>query len=172
MAKYYLYFLFSIFIFINIVGNLEKNIIEVVKKEENIKYRLKKQKLYASNIKLIEKMLEKQKSLLDRNKKPFFLKKTKETIVFSEIEQNIQNVFKKLGGKITQLNSGVVIKNKFYKKYPINLTLFLIPEDLHVFLKKLYLNDKYIFIDAISIYRDRKKKMIEVRVRLIGYQLL
>jgi len=52
------------------------------------------------------------------------------------------------------------------------LTLFLVPEDLDKFLKKLYLNKKYLFLDSINIYRNSKKRMIELRINLLGYQLV
>jgi len=172
MAKYYLYFLLSIFIFINVIGVFENTIKDSIKKEKLLHYKLKKQKLYESNIKVVELMLIEQKALLDKNRKPFFSNKKKETIVFSEIQQNIQALFKGIGGKITQLNSGVVVKNKFYKKYPIDLTLSLIPEDLDVLLKKIYSNKKYLFIDSIYIYRNKKKSMIDLKIRLLGYQLI
>ena len=172
MAKYYLYFLLSVFIYINVVGFFEENLKKNIQKETLLKYKLKKQELYASNIKVVESMLVHQKILLEKNKKFFFINKKKETIVFSEIEQEIQTLFKGIGGKITQLNSGVVIKTEWYKKYPISLTLFLVPEDLDKFLKKLYLNKKYLFLDSINIYRNSKKRMIELRINLLGYQLV
>jgi hypothetical protein len=172
MANYYLYLLIAVFIFINGATYFDNEIKITVKKQELLKQKIKKQKLYDSNIKEIKITLEKQKDIFINNRKPFFKKEKKETIIFSEIQQSIQNIFKSIGGKITQLNSGAVIKNKFYKKYNIALNFEIIPEDLEIFFKNLYKTEKYLFIDSIHLYRDKREKMIRVRISLIGYQLL
>jgi len=172
MVNYYLYLLMAIFIFINGVTYFDSEIKSVIKNEELLKQKIKKQKLYDSNIKEIKIILAKQKEVFVKNREPFFDKKKKETIVFSEIQQSIQTIFNNLGGKITQLNSGSVIKNEFYKKYNIALTFDIIPEDLEKFLTKLYKIEKYLFIDSLHLFRDKRAKTIRVRISLIGYQLL
>ena len=171
MEKNYLYLLLGIFIFINGVGYFDEDIKQTIKQEELLKYKLKKQKLYDSHIEEIKRILDKQKIVFLKNREPFFAKNKKETIVFSEIQQHIQSIFKTLGGKITQLNSGVVIKNKFYKKYPITLNFEIIPEDLDDFFKKLYKTKKYLFIDSIHIFRNKRMRLLNIRITLIGYQL-
>ena len=172
MAKYYLYLLIAIFIFVNGTAYFNNEIKSTVKTEELLKQKIKKQKLYDSHIKEIKRILIKQKKAFLKNREPFFSKKKKETIVFSEIQQSIQAIFTNLGGKITQLNSGVVIKNKRYKKYPISLTLEIIPEDIELFFTRLYKTEKYLFIDSLHLYRDKRANIIRVHISLIGYQLL
>jgi hypothetical protein len=171
MVNYYLYLLLAIFIFINGATYFDDKIKLIVKSEELLKYKIKKQELYDSNIKEIKLILDKQKEIFIKNREPFFSKKKKETIVFSEIQQSIQSIFNTLGGKITQLNSGVVLKNKFYNKYPITLTFEIIPEDLETFFSSLYKTKKYLFIDSLHLYRDKRAKVIRVRITLIGYQI-
>jgi len=172
MSNSYLYLLMAIFIFMNGSTYFDDEIKNIVKNEELLKQKIKKQKLYDSHIKEIELILIQQKEVFVKNRESFFSKKKKETIVFSEIQQSIQSIFTNLAGKITQLNSGVVIKNKLYKKYPTTLTLEIIPEDLEDFFRKLYKTKKYLFIDSLHLYRDTKAKMLRVRISLIGYQLL
>lgn len=171
MEKKYLYLLLGVFIFINGVGYFDEDIKHIVKQEELLKYKLKKQKLYDSNTEKIEKILAQQKIAFIKNRKPFFTKEKKGTIIFSEIQQNIQSIFNSLGGKITQLNSGVVIKNEFYRKYPITLNLEVIPEDLKDFFEQLYKMEKYLFIDSIHISRNKRMRILTIRITLIGYQL-
>jgi len=171
MANYYLYLLMAFFIFINGTTYFDDEIKTVIKSEELLKHKIKKQKLYDAHIKEIKLILVKQKESFLKNREFFFSKEKKETIIFSEIQQSIQSIFNGLGGKITQLNSGVVIKNKFYKKYPISLNFEIIPEDLEGFFSRLYKTKKYLFIDSLHLYRDKKAKMITVRITLIGYQL-
>jgi len=171
MEKHYLYLLLGVFIFINGVGYFDEDIKHTVKQEELLKYKLRKQELYDSHIEEIKKILAQQKMAFVKNREPFFAKEKKETIVFSEIQQSIQLIFKNIGGKIIQSNSGVVIKNEFYKKYPITLTLEVIPEDLDDFFKKLYKIKKYLFIDSIHISRNKRMRILSIRITLIGYQL-
>lgn len=171
MARYYLYMLLAIFILINGVDYFDSNIKHGIKQEELFKYKLKKQKLYDSHIDDIKKILEEQKIKFIENRKLFFDKDKKGTIIFSDIQNNIQSIFKDIGGKITQLNSGAIIKNDFYIKYPISLTFDIIPEDLNVFFKKLYLIKKYLFIDSIHIYGNKRKKVLNIKITLIGFQL-
>jgi hypothetical protein len=161
----------AVFIFINGTTYFDDKIKSIVKSENLLEYKIKKQELYDSNIKEIKLILDKQKEVSIKNREPFFTKKKKETIVFSEIQQSIQSIFNTLGGKITQLNSGVVLKNKFYNKYPITLTFEIIPEDLEAFFSNLYQTKKYLFIDSLHLYRDKRAKMIRVRITLIGYQI-
>lgn len=171
MAQYYLYLLLSIFIFINGVGYFDSEIKDTVKQEELLKYKLKKQKLYDSHIEEIEKILEEQKGKFLKNRELFFDKNKKETIIFSKIQQHIQSIFGNIGGKIIQINSGVVVKNNFYNKYPISLNFDIIPEDLDIFLKELHKIKKYLFIDSIHLYRDKRKRVLNVKITLIGFQL-
>jgi len=171
MANYYFYLLMAIFIFINGTTYFDDEIKTIVKSEELLKQKIKKQKLYDSHIKEIKLILNKQKESFSKNREPFFTKEKKETIVFSEIQQSIQSIFNGLGGKITQLNSGVILKNKFYNKYPMTLNFEIIPEDLESFFSKLYEQKKYLFIDSLHFYRDTKLKMIRVRITLVGYQI-
>jgi len=171
MAKEYLYLLLSVFIFLNGVEYFEHNIEKVVKKQETIKYKLKKQALYKSNKKEVEKLIGEQKKLFIKNRELFFNKEIKETIVFSELQQNIQSVIKKIGGKPIHLNSGMVIDKKFYRKYPLALTLEVIPEDLENFFQELHHNKKYLFIDSIHISKNHKKQLLRLKITLIGYQL-
>ena len=171
MANYYFYLLIAIFISINGLDYFDNEIKSLVQSEELLKSKIKKQKLYDSHIKEIKVLLTQQKKIFEKNREPFFMKTKKETIVFSEMQQSVQSVFSTMGGKITQLNSGVVIKNKFYKKYPISLNFEIIPEDLENFFSNLYETKKYLFIDSLHLYRDKRAKMLSVRITLIGYQL-
>jgi hypothetical protein len=171
MTKYYLYFLLGVFIYINGVGYFNNKIRYDIRQKELLNYKLRKQKLYSSHIEDIKKILSKQKVLFEENKRFFFEKEKKETIVFSEIQQNTQNIFRGIGGKIKQLNSGVLIENQFYKKYPITLSFDIIPEDLDKFLKRLYKNKKYLFIDSIHIVANKRDNILNVKITLIGYQL-
>jgi hypothetical protein len=161
----------ALFIFMNASSYFDTEIKTAIKKQDLLKYKLRKQQLYDANVEEIKSILVKQKRILIKNREPFFINKKKETIVFSEIQQSVQGLFKDIGGKINQLNSGVVIKNKFYKKYPITVNFELIPEDLAKFFTKLYKTKKYLFIDSLHLYRDKRAKMISVRITLIGYQL-
>ena len=171
MAKYYLYLLLGFFIFINGVGYFNGKIKDTLRQKELIRYKLKKQKLYNSNISKIEEILSNQQKIFLKNRELFFEKDKKETIVFSEMQQSIQTIFKDIGGKITQINTGIVIKNEFYKKYPIRLTFDIIPEDLDIFLKRLYKSKKYLFIDSIHIFANKRKNILNIKMTLIGYQL-
>jgi hypothetical protein len=172
MVNSYLYLLLAIFIFLNGSAYFDNKIKDIVKNEELLKKKIKKQQLYDSHIKEIELILIQQKEVFAKNREYFFNKQKKETIIFSEIQQSIQSIFTNLAGKITQLNSGVVIKNRFYKKYPMTLIFEVIPEDLEDFFRKLYKTKKYLFIDSLHLYRDKRAKVIRVRISLIGYQLL
>jgi len=171
MSNYYLYLLLAVFIFMNGTTYFDDEIKKVVKSEELLKYKIKKQKLYDSNVEKTKLLLQKQEDGFLKNRELFFVKKRKETIVFSEIQQSIQSIFNNIGGKITQLNSEVVVKNEFYKKYPIRLTFEIIPEDLNRFFTKLYKIKEYLFIDSLHLYRDKRAKMIRVKITLIGFQL-
>ena len=58
-----------------------------------------------------------------------------------------------------------------YRIYPISLDLKLIPEDLDIFLKKLYQGKKYLFIDSIYVIRIQSERVLRVQITLVGYQL-
>jgi len=77
----------------------------------------------------------------------------------------------RIGGKILQLNSGIVIEEAYYSKYPLSLNIELIPEDLDKFFKYMHENNKYLFVNDIHISKENKKKMLRVSVSIIGYQL-
>jgi len=171
MAKYYLYILLSLFIFINGVDYLEKEVKQEIKTESLLKYKLKKQELYASHINEVESILNTQEQIFIKSKEIFFEKNKKETIVFSEIQKYVQIVAKEVDAKIQQLNSGIVVDNKLYRKYPINLNLTLIPEDLDKFFKKLYKSKKYLFVDSIQILTNKRNGLLRLKITLIGYQI-
>lgn len=171
MAKYYLYLLVALFIFINGVGYFEAEIVKTMKKKSLLEYKLKKQKLYASNIKKVESILFAQEKTFSKNREHFFKKEKKETIVFSEIQNYIQGISKKVDAKIQQLNSGIVIDKKLYRKYPIMFNLKLIPEDLDKFFKQLYNSKKYLFIDSIQIATNPREGVLILKITLIGYQI-
>jgi len=171
MAKYYLYILLSFFIILNGVTFFEKNIKKNILKEEHLKYKLKKQQLFNSHKVDIESILEKQNKIFVENRKLFFKKSRKETIVFSELQESIQLLMKGLGGKILHLNSGMAIDSELYKKYPLSLSLHLIPEDLDNFFENLYKSKKYLFVDSIHINVNSKKEFLNLKITVIGYQL-
>jgi hypothetical protein len=171
MGKHYLYLLLALFLFINAVEYIEEGIKKSIKKESLLRYKLNKQNLYASNIKEVKSILRNQEKTFVKNKKLFFKKKKKETIVFSEIQEYIQVTASRVEARITQLNSGVVIQTKHYKQYPMNLVLTLIPEDLDNFFRQLYESKKYFFIDSIQISTNPREQMLHLKIKLIGYQL-
>ena len=171
MAKYYLYLLLSVFIFLNGTEYFHSNIKQTITRQETLKSKLKKQTLYESDKSKIESLIKEQKKLFIKNRELFFKKRKNETIVFSEIQEQIQHVMRNIGGKITQLSSGIAIDTTWYKKYPIALSVNLIPEDLDKFFKKINANKKYFFIDDIHISKDTRAQMLRLKITLIGYQL-
>ncbi len=171
MAKYYLYILLSFFIFINGIGYFKEEIVKIVKKRSLLEYKLKKQKLYALHIDEVKELLNIQEKSLLKNRIYFFDKNKKETIIFSEIQNFIQGISKKVNAKIQLLNSGVVIEDKLYRKYPIMLNLTLIPEDLDDFFKQLYKSEKYLFIDSLQISTNSRDRVLYLKITLIGYQI-
>ena len=171
MAKYYLYILFAIFILLNGVEYFKNELKYNIKQQSLIKYKIQKQKLYSSHIKEVNKILKEQKSILMKNKKFFFKKDKKETLIFSSIQRYLQSISKSINGEISQLQSGSVIDLKDYRRYPISLDLRIIPEDLDKFLKKLYLWNKYLFIDSIYIVALQRERRLRVKITLVGYQL-
>ncbi len=171
MAKYFLYILLSLFIFINGIGYFEEEIDKIVKKRSLLEYKLKKQKLYALHIDKVKELLNIQEKGLLKNRVYFFDKNKKETIIFSEIQNYIQRISKEVNAKIILLNSGIVIEKKLYKKYPIMLNLTLIPEDLDNFFKQLYKSEKYLFVDSIQISTNPRDRALFLKITLIGYQI-
>jgi len=171
MAKYYLYLLVSIFLFINGIEYFEDEIEKTVKKRSLLEYKLKKQNLYALHIDEVEAILNREEKILSKNRLKFFDKNQKETIVFSEIQNYLQGISKKVNGKIKLLNSGILIDNKLYRKYPIMLNLTLIPEDLDKFFKELYKTKKYLFIDSIQISVNKRELSLYLKITLMGYQI-
>jgi hypothetical protein len=171
MAKYYLYVLFSIFILLNGVSFFEKELKHTLMRNTSLLYKLEKQKLYATQKKEVEEILESQKNIFIKNIKYFFSKDKKETIVFSEIQSYLQSVTKSIDAKVSLLQSATVIDSKLYRTYPISLDLRLIPEDLNIFLKKLYQGKKYLFIESIYVVRIQRERVLRVQITLSGYQL-
>ena len=171
MAKYYLYILFSIFILLNAVSFFEQELKHTLTRHASLMYKLEKQKLYATQKKEVEKILLYQKNIFLKNVKYFFTKEKKETIVFSEIQTYIQSIVKSIDAKVNLLQSASVIESKMYRTYPISLDLKLIPEDLDIFLKKLYQGKKYLFIDSIYVIRIQRERVLRVQITLSGYQL-
>lgn len=171
MEKKYLYLLLSVFILLNGPAYFESNIKDAIKSQELYKTKIEKQSLYKMNKKEVEKLIEKQKQHFIENRKLFFKKIKKETIVFSEIQEQIQSMMRNVGGQIIQLNSGIAIETKWYKKYPISLSINVIPEDLDEFFKLLHKNKKYLFIDNIHISKDSRNQMLRLKITIIGYQL-
>jgi len=171
MAKYYLYLLFSIFILLNGIEFFEKELIQSVKKNNLLLYKLEKQKLYLTHSTEVKEILNGQKNVFLNNSKFFFKKEKKETIVFSEIQTYLQSIAKSIDARITQLQSGSVVDLKMYRKYPISLDLRLIPEDLDVFFKKLYNSKQYLFIDSLYVVAIKRENVLRLKVTLIGYQL-
>jgi Tfp pilus assembly protein PilO len=171
MAKYYLYLVLSLFIFINGVGYFEKEIKLELKKELLLKYKLQKQHLYASHISEVEFLLQSQEKIFLGSKELFFEKNKKETLIFSEIQKYIQGIAEEVDAKVKQLNTGIVVDKKFYRKYPINLNLTLIPEDLDFFFKNLYKSKKYLFVDSIQISTNKREGILHLKITLIGYQI-
>ena len=171
MAKYYLYLLVSFFLFINGIDYFEGKIDKTVKKKSLLEYKLKKQKLYASHIDEVKSILTMQEKILSKNSVWFFEKNKKETIIFSEIQNYIQGISKKVNAKIRLLNSGVVVDSELYRKYPIMLNLTLIPEDLDRFFKQLYKSKKYLFIDSLQISTSPREEALYLKITLMGYQI-
>ena len=171
MEKQYLYLLLSIFIFLNGVDYFDESIKQSIKSQELYKTKLEKQSLYKAKKSEIELLIQKQNEQFLKNRKLFFKKSKKGTIVFSEIQEQIQTIMKNIGGKITHLNSGIAIEGEGYRKYPISLSLTLIPEDLDDFFKHLHSNKKYLFVDDIHISKDAKEQQLRLKITMIGYQL-
>ena len=171
MAKYYLYLLISLFLFINGVDFFEKEISSELQKRTLLQYKLKKQTLYASHLNEVESLLNNQEKIFSKSRELFFQKDKKETIVFSEIQNYIQGITQEVNAKIQLLNSGMVIDSELYRKYPIILSLNLIPEDLDRFFKKLYQSKKYLFIDSIQISTNPREGLLHLKTTLMGYQI-
>lgn len=171
MAKYYLYLLLSFFIFLNSVDYFDLEIKNSIKKQELLKYKLKKQTLYRAKKEEIQSLVKMQEQIILKNKKLFFNQNKKETIIFSEIQEQIQKVMKKIGGKIVRSNSGMVIETDLYKKYPISINLKLIPEDLDDFFKGIGDTKQYLFIEMIHISKDVRMNMLHLNLTIIGYQI-
>ncbi|CAA6819820.1 MAG: Unknown protein [uncultured Sulfurovum sp.] len=172
MSKYYLYLLLAFFIFLNGVNYFDVEIRKTIKQQELLKYKLQKQALYEANKKEVKLLISNQEKVFVKNRKLFFAKNKKETIIFSELQEQIQKLMKKIGGKVTRLNSGIVVEKEFYKKYPISLNVEVVPEDLDDFFEKIRANNKYLFIDSIHISKDMKKNMLRLNITIIGYQLI
>ena len=171
MAKYYLYILFSIFILLNGVNFFEQKLKNALTRNASLLYKLEKQKLYATQKKEVEKIVLHQKKIFLKNRKYFFSKEKKETIIFSEIQTYIQSVAKSIDAKVNLIQSASVVDSKMYRTYPISLNLKLIPEDLDIFLKKLYQGKKYLFINSIYVIRIQRERILRVQITLSGYQL-
>lgn len=171
MANYMLYLLLSVFIFMNGTDYLDANIKSAIKSQELLKFKLARQALYEENRVEVNSMTETQKKIFLENRKFFFKKDKKPTIVFSDIQEQLQGIMQRIGGKILQLNSGIVIEEAYYAKYPLSLNIELIPEDLDKFFKYMHENNKYLFVNDIHISKENKKKMLRVSVSIIGYQL-
>lgn len=171
MANYILYLLLAVFIFMNGTDYLDEHIKSSIKKQELLKFKLARQKLYEENRVEVQSMTEAQKKIFLENRKFFFKKDKKSTIVFSEIQEEIQKIMKPIAGKIIQLNSGIVIEEEYYSKYPLSLTIELIPEDLDKFFKYINENKKYLFMNDIHIAKEHRKKMLRIKISIIGYQL-
>ena len=171
MAKYMLYLLLSILIFMNGKEYLDTQIKSSIKSQELLKFKLARQALYEKNRIQVESMTKSQKKIFLENRKLFFKKDIKSTIVFSDIQEQIQEIMRNIGGKIVQLNSGIVIDEKYYSKYPISLNIELIPEDLDKFFKYINENKKYLFINDIHISKDTRKNILRINTNIIGYQL-
>ena len=171
MAKYYLYVLFSIFILLNGVNFFEKELKHTLTRHTSLLYKLEKQKLYATQKKEVEEILENQKNVFIKNMKYFFSKEKKETIVFSEIQSYLQSVAKSIDAKVSLLQTASVIDSKLYRTYPVSLDLRLIPEDLDAFLKKIYKGKHYLFIESLYIVRIQRERVLRVQITLLGYQL-
>jgi len=171
MAKYYLYVLVSLFILLNVVDYIQKELKQTIKQHTLLEYKIAKQKLYSSHTQEVKNILNEQKKILEQNEKFFFKKDKKETLIFSEIQKYLQSISKSIDGEITKLQSGSVIDFKEYKRYPITLDVRLIPEDLNIFLKNIYSWNKYLYIDSIFIYTLQIENRLRVKITLVGYQL-
>ena len=82
MAKYYLYILFSIFIFLNGVSFFEKELKKTLIRESTLMYKIEKLKLYATQKKEVEKIILHQKNIFLKNINIFFLKKKRKPSFF------------------------------------------------------------------------------------------
>jgi len=171
MAKYYLYILFSFFILLNGVEYFEKELKQSIKKHSLLSYKIEKQKLYSTHSDEVNSLLLEQKDIFEKDKKLFFKKDKKETIVFSEIQTYLQSISKSIEGEVSHLQSGSVIDLKNYRRYPISLDLRLIPEDLDTFLKSIYLGEKYLFIESIYVVAIERERRLRLKITLVGYQL-
>lgn len=171
MAKYYLYTLLAIYIFLNGVSYFEKELEKSLKKRTLLMYKLEKQKLFMTHKKEVNNILDIQKSIFSKNSEYFFEKLTKETIVFSEIQSFIQKVSKSIDGRIVRLQSGVVRDLASYRKYPISLDMQVIPEDINRFFQELYKNKKYLHIKSLYLVPVPRERAVLIKVTLIGYQI-
>jgi len=171
MAKSYLYILFSVFIFLNVIESLNTNVREGLERYSEELLKIEKQKLYKLQKKDVIEMLEHQEKKIIENKTFFFNPEMKETLIFSKIQSYIQSSVKQIGGKIIHLNTGTVVKKNGYRKYLISLEVKCIPEDLNKLFKKFNEWEKYLFIDAIYIVTVPSIRGLKVELTLIGYQI-
>ena len=171
MAKYLLYLLLSFFILINGLTYFEDEVKNILKKDRLLIHKLAKKKLYEEHSEDVLHILEKHKKTLLENKKLFFNKNKKETIVYSQIQTLLQGIAKKIDAKIVKLDTGTVINKKDYKKYLISLRIELIPEDMNKFFKYLSKSEHYYLVDSLYLARLPRKRVLLLQLTLIGYQL-
>jgi len=171
MAKYFLYLLLSFFILINGLNYFEDEIKNIIKKDRLLKYKLAKKKLYEEHTSEVLSILNSQKKILSDNKKVFFDKDKKETMIYSKIQSFLQTIADKIDAKIIKLDTGTVIDKKDYRKYLISLKVELIPEEISDFFKELSLSKEYYMIDSLYIARLPRKGKLMLQLTLVGYQL-
>lgn len=171
MAKYFLYLLLSFFILFNGLNYFENEIKDILKKDRLLIYKLAKKELYEEHSEEVLSILDSQNKILVNNKKVFFDKNKKETMIYSKIQSFLQGITDKIDAKIIKLDTGTVINKKDYRKYLISLRVELIPEDISNFFKELSLSNEYYMIDSLYITRLPRKRELMLQLTLVGYQL-
>jgi hypothetical protein len=171
MAKYYLYFLFSIFLFLNVVDGLSSQLKESLSNYSHIRYKQKKENLYNANKEGVLLLIKNQAKELSNNKIFFFPSNEKETLIFSKLQRNLQSMAREIQAKITHINSATVEEHPYYRKYPISIEIKCIPEDLERLLKKIAESKEYLFIDSLYVVTVPRIRGLNVKMTLIGYQI-
>lgn len=171
MAKYFLYLLLSFLILINGLNYFEDEIKNTLKKDKLLKHKLAKKRLYEEHSKEVLSLLDSKKKILSDNRKVFFDKDKKETMIYSKIQSFLQSVANKIDAKIIKLDTGTVVDERDYRKYLISLKIELIPEDISIFFKELSLSNEYYMIDSLYLARLPRKGKLMLQLTLVGYQL-
>ena len=172
MSQKLLYLLVALFLAINVLPTVAAKLKKNIDLYQLLNAKIEKEENFFKNNSTITQSLETIQSQQVQNKTFVWPQETADSVVFSTVQEEIKKLCKDFNGITEFINWGepFLLKDGNFKVLPLKLRLRLSPENFGNFLNIFLNSEKLYKIEALSIIKDQKQKVLVIDMQLQGYK--